>query len=237
MLRPNAKRSRSAIRDIQLIRWIGFARYGETDLERLVKLGASQRRIIGNFGSPMRSCCDCDTSCTFVRTRARTCSIGACKWRSLKRGAMKVPMRFCPLNSSCRISSSTRGMFVTRRRSSWMTRQTRPLIHRVVERVFSRKVDERIRMGPTHIWVPKEDLESFASSLPDVLRLMRLANQHRRRISHRTWQAIRNAMQDRDPTPPDKETIEEFLSLLIVRDAWRPCCSTAQIAGHRTIDS
>ena len=40
MLRPNVKRSRGALRDIQLIRWIGFARYGETDLERLVKLGA-----------------------------------------------------------------------------------------------------------------------------------------------------------------------------------------------------
>ncbi len=40
LLRPNVKRSRGALRDIQLIRWIGFARYGETDLERLVKLGA-----------------------------------------------------------------------------------------------------------------------------------------------------------------------------------------------------
>ena len=40
LLRPNVKRSRGALRDIQLIRWIGFAVYGETDLERLVKLGA-----------------------------------------------------------------------------------------------------------------------------------------------------------------------------------------------------
>ena len=39
LLRPNVKRSRGALRDIQLIRWLGFARTGETDLERLVKLG------------------------------------------------------------------------------------------------------------------------------------------------------------------------------------------------------
>ena len=40
LLRPNVKRSRGALRDIQLIRWIGFTRYGEVDLERLLRLGA-----------------------------------------------------------------------------------------------------------------------------------------------------------------------------------------------------
>ena len=40
LLRPNVKRSRGALRDIQLIRWIGFAKHGETDLEKLIKLGA-----------------------------------------------------------------------------------------------------------------------------------------------------------------------------------------------------
>src|SRR6056297_2009170 len=40
LLRPNVKRSRGGLRDIQLVRWIGFARYGETDLDRMLKLGA-----------------------------------------------------------------------------------------------------------------------------------------------------------------------------------------------------
>ena len=43
---------------------------------------------------------------------------------------------------------------------------------------------------------------------------MSLANQHGRRISHRTWQAIRFAMQDREPVKPDSETIGAFLNLL-----------------------
>jgi len=92
--------------------------------------------------------------------------------------------------------------------------QSRPLIHRAVESVLSKQIAEHIRMGPTHIWVPKEHLEQFASSLPDILRLMSLANQHCRRITHQTWQAIRQAMQDRVSTPPDEETIDAFLSLL-----------------------
>ena len=34
LLRPNVKKSRGGLRDIQMIRWIGFARYGEVDLEQ-----------------------------------------------------------------------------------------------------------------------------------------------------------------------------------------------------------
>ena len=92
--------------------------------------------------------------------------------------------------------------------------RSRPLVQRAVERTLSRKVEDKIRMGPTLIWVPNEYLAEFSSSLPDVLRLMSLANKHRRRISHQTWQAIRQAMQDRKPTPPDEESIEAFMSLL-----------------------
>lgn len=40
LLRPNLKKSRGGLRDIQMIRWIGFARFGEVDLERLLRLGA-----------------------------------------------------------------------------------------------------------------------------------------------------------------------------------------------------
>ncbi len=39
LLQPNIKRSRGGLRDIQLIRWLGFAQFGECDLEKLVQLG------------------------------------------------------------------------------------------------------------------------------------------------------------------------------------------------------
>ena len=35
LLRPNVKRSRGALRDIHLIRWLGFVRFGETDAKQL----------------------------------------------------------------------------------------------------------------------------------------------------------------------------------------------------------
>src|SRR6185437_8970752 len=40
LLEPNVKRSRGGLRDIQLIRWIGFARFGAVDPQTLLARGA-----------------------------------------------------------------------------------------------------------------------------------------------------------------------------------------------------
>ena len=39
LLRPNIKRSRGGLRDIHLIRWLGFVRFGVTDIQELLKRG------------------------------------------------------------------------------------------------------------------------------------------------------------------------------------------------------
>ena len=43
LLEPNIKRSRGGLRDIQLIRWIGFIRCGEVELENLMRAGVLSR--------------------------------------------------------------------------------------------------------------------------------------------------------------------------------------------------
>jgi [protein-PII] uridylyltransferase len=214
LLRPNVKRSRGALRDIQLIRWIGFARYGETDLEQLVKLGAlpeeDYRTLRQAYAFMLRLRHEMhfrERKCQDILDRPAQMVIAEAWGYKGTEGVLPVEQFMQDYFDNTRNVRYAAAFFVDDARS-------RPLIHRIVERVLSRKIDESIRMGPTHIWVPTKELDHFASSLPDVLRLMSLANQHRRRISHRTWQAIRRAMQDRDPTPPDPETIEAFLSLL-----------------------
>ncbi len=47
LARTNIKRSRGGLRDIQLVRWIGFAAYGECDLDQLAQLQFLARRTIG----------------------------------------------------------------------------------------------------------------------------------------------------------------------------------------------
>ena len=43
MLKPNVKRSRGGLRDIQLVRWVGFARYGQSEPENLYRAGRLSR--------------------------------------------------------------------------------------------------------------------------------------------------------------------------------------------------
>ncbi|MGB0758122.1 MAG: [protein-PII] uridylyltransferase [Rubripirellula sp.] len=214
LLRPNVKRSRGALRDIQLIRWIGFARYGETDLERLVKLGAlpeeDYRYLRKAYAFMLRLRHELhfrEGKTLDVLDRGTQLEIAEEWGYEGSEGILPVEQFMQDYFDNTRNVRYAAAYFVD-------DAQSRPLIHRAVESVLSREVAEHIRMGPTHIWVPKDHLEQFASSLPDILRLMSLANQHCRRITHQTWQAIRQAMQDRVSRPPDAETIDAFLSLL-----------------------
>lgn len=215
LLRPNVKRSRGALRDIQLIRWIGFARYGETDLERLVQLDAlpeeDYRKLRKAYTFMLRLRHELhfrEQKCQDTLDRGTQMEIAEAWGYQGTEGMLPVEQFMQDYFENTRDVRYAAAFFVDDARS-------RPVIHRFVERTLSREVEENIRMGPTHIWVPEEALEEFASNLPQVLRLMGLASEHNRRISHHTWQAIRLAMQNRDPEQsPDDDTIKAFLDLL-----------------------
>ncbi|MFK8111559.1 MAG: [protein-PII] uridylyltransferase [Rubripirellula sp.] len=214
LLRPNVKRSRGGLRDIQLIRWIGFARYGETDLERLLKLGAlpeeDYRQLRKAYAFMLRLRHELhfrEKKSQDTLDRATQMEIAEAWGYQGTEGVLPVEQFMQDYFDNTRNVRYASTFFVDDARSL-------PLLHRVVERVMSRKIDDQIRMGPTHIWVSKDRLAEFSGSLPDVLHLMSIASEHNRRIAHRTWQSIRTTMQDRTPTPPDAETIDKFLSLL-----------------------
>ena len=40
LLRPNVKKTRGCLRDVHLVRWLGFVRFGETDIDQLCRKGA-----------------------------------------------------------------------------------------------------------------------------------------------------------------------------------------------------
>lgn len=214
LLRPNVKRSRGGLRDIQLIRWIGFARYGETDLERLLKLGVLPeedfRQLQNAYAFLLRVRHELhfrEGSSVDVLDRGTQMEIAEAWGYQGEEGVLPVEQFMQDYFDNTRNVRYASTFFVDDARSQ-------PLVHRFYEWALSKRIEDKIRMGPTHIWVPADQVNTFAQSLPDVLRLMSLANQHRKRISHRTWQAIRNAMVERDATPPDPVTIEAFLSLL-----------------------
>ncbi len=214
LLRPNVKRSRGGLRDLQLIRWIGFACEGETELDRLVKLGSLPAGDFTRIRQAQAFLLRLRNELHFINGRSQdvldrpTQMKIAEKWGyEPQEGRLAVEMFMQDYFEHTRnVRYASAYVYADARRSS--------LISRVFERVVSRRVDESIRVGPYHVWVVDRFLPSAAGNLSEVLRLMDIANRYSRRISHRTWQAIRLAMTNRPPGEPDAAAVRSFLSLM-----------------------
>jgi len=214
LLRPNVKRSRGGLRDIQFIRWIGFVCDGETEPDRLVKLGRlpseDYRRIRQAYAFLLRVRNELHFAhgrSHDVLDRPTQMSIAE-KW-DYQASQGRMPVEYFMQD----YFEHTRNVQYA---SSYMyaDAQRLPLLSRAYERIMSRRIDETIRIGPHHVWVEQGALPKFAHQLANVLRLMDIANRYRRRISHPTWQAIREAMIERQPVIPDESAIRSFLSLM-----------------------
>lgn len=214
LLNPNVKRSRGGLRDIQLIRWVGFASHGETDLERLVRLGSfpqdDYRRVRAALAFMLRLRNELHFSTgknQDVLDRNLQVEIAE-RWGYQDRDSHLAVEWFMKdyFEHSRNVRYAVAHYLASCRHN--------PLRTRCVDRIFSRAIDHDIRSGPYHIWVRDQVLEQFARDLPSVLRLMDHANRDHKRIGHRTWHVIREAMMARPIGKLDQATGELFLSLL-----------------------
>ncbi|MEL6105631.1 MAG: [protein-PII] uridylyltransferase [Planctomycetota bacterium] len=222
LLRPNVKKSSGGLRDIQMIRWIAFARYGEVELEKLLRLGAlveeDYRLIRRAYDYLIRL----RNELHFREGRAQDILDRPTQM------AIAEAWQFKGVEARLPVEVFMQQYFDTTRDIRYIARffaddnRSRPLIGQVVERLRSEKIGDSIRMGPTHIWVEQAALPDFASNLARVLRFVSLANHHGKRIGHNTWQSIRRAMKERPPAPPDPESVGAFLSLLSRRGRLAP---------------
>ncbi len=214
LLRPNVKRSRGGLRDIQLVRWLGFARHGQTDLRQLHRLGALSSEDLqtllraNGFLLRLRHELHFRTGRgQDVLDRPTQMEIAHDWGYQGRTGVLPVEDFMQDYFEHTRSVRYVSGFFDDDQRGHSRAAMA-------VERILSRRLDDRIRIGPTQIWVEPKELSSFAASLPDVLRLMQLANENQRWIAHPTWQAIRQTMLERPPSPADPASVKAFLGLL-----------------------
>ncbi|MEM9646000.1 MAG: [protein-PII] uridylyltransferase, partial [Planctomycetota bacterium] len=214
LLRPNVKKSRGALRDIQLVRWIGFARCGESDLERLFRLGALPAGDLRQLRNAYAFMLRLRNELHFRNGRSQDVLDRATQLEIAKdwgyqptEGVLAVEFFMQDYFEHTQNVRYTAAYFADDTVNSSSSAGW-------VERAFSRRVADNILMGPARVWVADADLPRFSESLPDILRLMKIANQHSRRISHKTWQSIREAMQRRVPSSLDADSINSFLRLM-----------------------
>lgn len=214
LLRPNVKRSRGGLRDIQLVRWLGFATYGQTDLQRLNRLGLLTYQDFSLLRRAHAFLLRLRHELHFRVGRAQDMLDRPTQLEIANDWAYRGQPGMLPVEVFMQdyFAQTNNVRYIT----SYVIddNRSRSKTKAVAEQLLSSRVDDAIRMGPTHVWVIPDRCENFASNLSDVLRLMLLSNEHRKRIAHPTWQAIRNAKPRDASEPLSEDDVQSFLSLL-----------------------
>ena len=222
LLEPNVKRSRGTLRDLQLVRWIGFARYGESEPDGLMQAGRLTREDLSKLRKAREFLLQLRNELHFQADKASDL---------LERGEQ---VRIAERQGYSRLEKEVADMLPVERfmrdyfQHTTAVReiashfvegaQPRALLRRLMEPLLSRQVDGDFRVGPTEISVIAKARPKLRGDLVEVLRLLDLANHHDRRIEHETWEAIRSTMDSRplpDPNEPLPEQVaQRFLSLM-----------------------
>jgi [protein-PII] uridylyltransferase len=213
LLEPNIKRSRGGLRDIQLIRWIGFVRHGVSDPDDLRLRGALTRedyRVVR------------DAAEFLLRVRNEL-HFHAGRAQDLLDRAEQVRVAeafgFCGTAGLLPVEQFMREYFRhTQAVSTVATRfaaSARPqsAVTRVAGPIFSHTVEGAFRVLPGTIAALPSHLPALCRSLTEVLRLAELASLYNKAIDHATSEAIRHACGG-IPAEVSPEAAERFVSLL-----------------------
>ncbi len=215
LLEPNIKRSPGGLRDLQLLRWIGFARYGEAVPAKLHRRGyltgedfrrlQRARDFLLRLRNEMHFNADSARDVLYRDEQMRI----ADAWGYQGRDGVLPVEQF--MQDYFKYTSSVRQVvahFVDGAR--WR----HPTMRRLASLLTSHQVERDFRVGQVHIRATRRGLEKVRSNLADILRLMDLSGRYNCRIDHPTWRAIREAVLSRSDLVVDRAAADRFRSLL-----------------------
>jgi [protein-PII] uridylyltransferase len=213
LLEPNIKRTRGGLRDLQLLRWLGFARYGSNDfdvLQQMGKISPADLRILREateFLLRLRNELHFQSGkSNDVLDRSEQVRLAPLYGHQGTDGILPVEqfMRGYFRHTSA-VQSVVSNFAATARpsrtwRGVWGT-------------IFSHQIDRDYRITSKHIAATDRALAKLQIDPGEVLRLCDLANMHDKRIAASTWDAIRTAAVN-FPNEPNAAITKQFLSLL-----------------------
>lgn len=214
LLQPNIKRSRGGLRDVQLVRWIGFALHGESDLDQLAQLGhlsAEDHRVLRRgyqYLLRLRN------QMHFEAGKAndlldRPLQMQLAQWSGCTASEGMLPVEkfmqeYFEHTSEIRYSSAHFA-----ENSTW-----RSPVSEWFEHTISLRVAKDFRVGWRHVWASDVGLERLKRDPAAVLELMSISNRYGKPIEHNTWRAIRSAMLGRPTEKIEPQTVDRFMDLL-----------------------
>ncbi len=213
LLEPNVKRSRGGLRDIQLLRWVGFVRYGTADPNELQLFGVltpEDQRVIQRGREFL------------LRLRNELHFSAGKSFDILNKTEQLRLAHLYGFHGTDAILPVEQFMqdYFRHTKAVWsiVSNLVNSSLPRVAlldffGRVFSFRVEGDYRVGPRHIAATTRGLAKLRTDLREVLRLADLANLHNKRIDPVTWVAVRAAVRGLNGNV-NVETSERFLSLL-----------------------
>jgi len=213
LLEPNVKRSPGGLRDLQLLRWVGFARYGEAEPDSLMMMGALPKddhqaiRRASEFLLRLRN------EMHFHASQAHD-GLGRDEQVRIA-GVLGFRGTDSLLPVERFMSEYFRHTNAVRHIVGRFLEGCRPWsrLADVVAPLFSHQVEGDFRVGPRRIWATSAGLEKLRLDLGQILRLTDLANLYNKGIAHHTWMAVRESARQL-PNALSSEAAGRFLSLL-----------------------
>ncbi len=214
LLEPNVKRSRGALREIQFMRWIGFARYGHPELHTLRDMGLLLPQERRRLREAREYLLQLRNELHFHAGRAQDVldkseQLRISELRNFpgEEGVLPVEQfmqEYFEHTSYVRYTVAHFGKIARP-----------PTLGAVaLNLIATRHIGPNFKVGPKHIRATRAGLVELKGNLTEVLRLLELANLTQMRIHHETWQAIREDMMDSGEVEVNEESIQQFLSLM-----------------------
>ena len=214
LLEPNIKRSRGGLRDIHLLRWIGFAAYGESLPRKLKQMGkltpadhatlrdARDFLLLLRHGMHLHA-----GSAQDVLLKSEQLRIAEKRNYRGDEGVLPVE-RF--MQEYFRHTTAVRYVVSNFVAAAKWNSPIRMAIHNL----FGRPVDTDYLVGARYISAKKTGYDRVRGDLVEVLRLMDLSNRHSKRLDHQLWQVIRESMMNSEIDSVTPKAAGLFLSLL-----------------------
>ncbi|MBN2477548.1 MAG: [protein-PII] uridylyltransferase [Pirellulales bacterium] len=213
LLEPNVKRSSGGLRDLQLLRWVGMARYGANrpeplraqgvlsaeDIEALEQAGEFLLRLRNELHFHAGRVAD-------VLSRGEQLRIAELFGYQPATGMLLVEQFMRDYFRHTSQVSHVVARFVARARS-WQR------VNRLITATFGHRVEGGVRVGPAGLAASRKGLEPLRGNLTEIMRLIGLSNLYDKPIEPSTWEIVRReAGRLPDDLPP--EACRRFLSLL-----------------------
>ncbi|HEY4260115.1 MAG TPA: [protein-PII] uridylyltransferase [Schlesneria sp.] len=212
-LEPDLKRSLGGLRDLHLIRWIGFATYGAADIDSLRLNSAitmeEARRLVHahEFLTGLRI----DLHLAAGKEQdvlTREDQLRIAKKRNIVAFGAQLPVeRFMQeyFQHSSAVAEIAR-RFVSRSRRS-------PLVERILRFVMSYRVDNIYYIGPDYVDIARRHRVAALSSLDGILKLFMTAARYDVTVAPHLLEMIK-AQSLRPPAQLSTEAAHSFLALL-----------------------